>query len=67
MTRIRTKGCQRVRHCAPPGELRHLAHTTTLQFTEKIIASQVIPRKPKTSDQTRKNTGRQTEISQSEK
>ena len=51
----------------PPGELRHLANTNTLQFAEKISGSQVIPRKPKTSDQTHKNTGRQPEISQSEK
>ena len=51
----------------PPGELRHLANTNTLQFAEKISGSQVIPRKPKASGQSHKNTGRQPEISQSEK
>ncbi len=48
-----------------PGELRHLEATGMLLFAEKIIAPQVIPRKPKTTSQTRKNTGRQSEIPQS--
>jgi hypothetical protein len=51
----------------PPGELRHLANTNTLQFAEKLRGSQVIPRKPKSRGQTHKNTGWQPEISQSEK
>ena len=43
----------------PPGELRHLKDTGTAQFAAKISEAQVIPRKSKSTVQTRKNTDRQ--------
>lgn len=51
----------------PPGEVRHLHDTGAVNFLEKISKSQIIPRKSKSNAQTAKNTGRQPEISQSER
>ncbi len=56
-----------VRSPLPPGEVRHLRETGAVNFVEKIGKSQMIPRKSKPNAQTAKNTGRQPEISQSEK
>ncbi|MEZ6032064.1 MAG: hypothetical protein R3C17_03160 [Planctomycetaceae bacterium] len=56
-----------VRSPLPPGEVRHLQETGTVNFVDKISKSQLIPRKSKPNTQTAKNTGRQLEISQSEK
>ena len=56
-----------VRSPLPPGEVRHLRETGAVNFVEKIGKSQLIPRKSKSNAQAAKNTGRQPEISQSEK
>ena len=42
----------------PARELRHPANTNTLQFAEKISASQVIPRKASASAQTHRSAAR---------
>ena len=56
-----------VRSPLPPGEVRHLQETGSVNFVDKIGKSQLLPRKSKPNAQTAKNTGRQPEISQSEK
>jgi hypothetical protein len=56
-----------IRSALPPGEVRHLQETGAVNFVDKISRSQMIPRKSKSNAQTAKNTGRQPEISQSEK
>ena len=56
-----------VRSPLPPGEVRHLRETGSVNFVDKIGKSQLLPRRSKPDAQTAKNTGRQPEISQSEK